>query len=66
MSILLRYRSLRGQMAYGEAVEKLFRTIEDQLNRSPPSRSGYLRLIKEIADFFFAEKTAATTSAKIS
>ena len=42
---------MKGTVAFGNAVHKLFPTIESQLRRDPPVRTGYLRLIQEVCDF---------------
>ncbi len=43
--------NLRSPEAFSEAVKGALRLIKEQQNRDPPSRQGFLRLIKEIADF---------------
>ncbi|CAK9004757.1 Hypothetical protein SCF082_LOCUS8319 [Durusdinium trenchii] len=50
------YHNLRGNVAYGEALEKLFRTAESQLLRDPPVRTALLHLVKEIGTFARHEK----------
>ena len=48
---LVRYRLVRAPEMYGRAVFRHFDAIRSQMKRSPPKRTGWLRLLKEILDF---------------
>ena len=46
-----RYKNLRSPAAFGSALHKLFETVENQLQRKPPSRTGFLHMMKELGTF---------------
>ena len=46
-----RYRLIKAPQQYGETVFKHLEGIRSQLSRTPPCRTGYQRLMKEIVDY---------------
>eukprot|EP00435_Cladocopium_sp_Y103_P037650 s1066_g10.t1 len=46
-----RYRLVKSPQQYGEAVFKHLEGIRSQLSRTPPCRTGYQQLMKEILDY---------------
>ena len=54
---LLRYQKIKGSETYGNAVLRHLTTILKALQREPASRSGWLRLIKDICDYMKVNPT---------
>ena len=46
-----RYKNLRQAISYGEAVLKLLKHIQKELESSTPSRQAFLRLLRDLVDY---------------
>jgi hypothetical protein len=60
-SVQLRYRHTTTAKAYGKMVWNHLKLIEQRLGQSEPIRQGWLRLIKEIAEYLMAARHANKT-----
>ena len=65
-SIQLRYRHTTTAKAYGKMVWNHLKLIEKRLEESEPNRQGWLRLIKEIAEYLMAASHTEQTKGDLS
>ena len=54
MLFCLRYHLVKSPQMYGRVVFKHLNIIEMQLRKRPAKRSGWLRLLRDIADYMAA------------